>query len=56
MLASWKGHLEVVSLLCGKWANMNTAATDTGSTALMIASEKDHIEIVKELRKRGGRK
>ena len=44
MLASDKGHLEIVRELCERGAHVNAARTDGGATALMAASHKGHID------------
>ena len=42
-------HLEIAQLLVEEGANVNAAKTDDGTTALMWASFKGHLEIVRLL-------
>src|SRR3990172_1504749 len=53
-IASYKGHVEVVSLLLNKGANVNQARKD-GYTPLYIASQNGHINIVHLLLKFNGK-
>ena len=46
MLASSKGHVEIVRLLLGAGADKNMQSEQSGQTALMRASSKGHVEIV----------
>lgn len=51
-LASYEGYEELVSLLLSKGANPNHRL-DSGATALMVALQRGHSNIVKKLRKAG---
>jgi ankyrin repeat protein len=52
MLAAMSGHREKVQLLIAAGADVN-ARDNCGRTALMIAKEMGHIEIVQLLRANG---
>ena len=54
-MASLKGHVEVVKLLCDAGAAKDEAK-NTGSTPLYIATEPDHVEVVKLLCDAGAKK
>ena len=49
MLASYKGHLEVVRALLDARAAMNAKAEPSGATALTVASQEGQIEVVRAL-------
>ena len=55
MLASRRGHLEVVRLLCEAGADKDKA-TQNGSTALIGASENGHLEVARLLCEAGAEK
>lgn len=52
--AAGKGHPEVVKPLLAAKADVNAANND-GATALQIATEQGHRDVVKQLRKAGGK-
>jgi ankyrin repeat protein len=52
MLGSQYGHLEVVRALLGAKADVN-AKMDNGQTALMMASQGGHQEVVELLKSAG---
>jgi len=47
------GHLDVVSLLLDRGANVDAAGGSTGQTSLIFASMEGHLDVVKELLDRG---
>ena len=47
-MASLNGHAEVVSLLLGSGAHLDSVDLE-GNTALMLASESGHVEVVRLL-------
>ena len=49
LLASKKGHLEIVKLLLDRGALIESKDVDYGRTSLMLASRKGHLGIVKLL-------
>jgi ankyrin repeat protein len=55
MLASEKGHKEIVKILLENKNIEINQTTKSGWTALMLACEKGHVEIVKMLEAKGKR-
>ena len=51
--AAWKGHLEIVQILLDNGAKVDIAATESKMTALYLASNWNHSDIVYELIKAG---
>ena len=49
MHASYRGHLDIVCILCGNKADVNLQ-NKCGDTALMLASENENLDIVKLLK------
>src|SRR5574343_262619 len=47
--ASWYGYLECVQILLNAGANPNVQELSNNDTALITASEKGHVEVIKEL-------
>jgi ankyrin repeat protein len=55
VLACQKGLLKVVYELCERGADLNATLFDGDTTVLMVATWYEHLEVVRELTKRGAR-
>jgi uncharacterized protein len=53
MMASGRGHTELVRFLLDRGADIDARTLGTRATALMMASEKGHAEVVRFLLDRG---